>query len=110
LKCGNTVKIFQATISGETVEKVPKRILGWDAEKNDLTECATINDLIIMRGHETPENNPLTILKAFSTVSEVILRKVEEDFTYSAIQGIHECQRLPIKRNMKLSFLVCRTK
>jgi hypothetical protein len=57
-------------ISGETVEKVLKHILGWNAEKNDLTECATINDLIIMRGHETPENHPLTILKGFSTVSE----------------------------------------
>ena len=59
-------------ISGETVEKVPKQILGGDAEKNDLTECATINDLITMRGHETPENHPLTILKGFSTVSEVL--------------------------------------
>ena len=58
-------------ITGETVEKVPKQILGWDAEKNDLTECATINDFIIMRGHETPENHPLTIQKGFSTVSEV---------------------------------------
>ncbi|MGZ6202517.1 MAG: hypothetical protein ACXWM6_13460, partial [Thermodesulfobacteriota bacterium] len=44
-------------------------ILGGDAEKNDLTECATINDLIIMKGHETPENHPLTIVKGFSTVS-----------------------------------------
>ena len=26
-----------------------------------------------MRGHETPENHPLTILNGFSTVSEVIL-------------------------------------
>ena len=32
-----------------------------------------INDLIIMRGHETPENHPLTILKVFSTVSEVLV-------------------------------------
>ena len=31
----------------EAVEKVPKQILGRDAEKNDLTECATINDLIL---------------------------------------------------------------
>ena len=38
----------------ETVEKVPKHILGRDAEKNDLTECATINDLTMIRGHETP--------------------------------------------------------
>jgi hypothetical protein len=48
------------------------QVLGRDAEKNDLTECAEINDLIIMRGHETPENHPLTILKGLSTVSEAI--------------------------------------
>jgi len=58
-------------ITGETVEKVPKQILGRDPEKNDFTECATINDLIIMSGPETPENHSLTILKGFSTVSEV---------------------------------------
>jgi hypothetical protein len=34
------------SVAGETVEKVPKQIPGEDAEKNDLTECATINDLI----------------------------------------------------------------
>ena len=45
-------------LSFETVEKVPKRILGRDAEKNDLTGCATIKDLTIMKGHETPENHP----------------------------------------------------
>ena len=59
--------------SSETVEKVPKQILGGDAEKNDLTECATINDLTITSGHETPENHPLTILKGFSTVSPVLV-------------------------------------
>jgi hypothetical protein len=59
-------------ISGETVEKAPKQILGGDAEKNDFTECATINDLTIMKGRETPKNQALTILKGFSTVSEVI--------------------------------------
>ncbi len=56
--------------SGETVEKVPRQILGGDAEKNDLTECATIDDLAITKGRETPENRALTILKGFSTVSE----------------------------------------
>ena len=35
--------------SGETVEKIPKQILGGDAEKNDFTESATINDLTIMK-------------------------------------------------------------
>ena len=56
--------------TGETVEKVRKQILGGDAEKNDFTECATINDLTIMKGRETPKNQALTILKGFSTVSE----------------------------------------
>ncbi len=45
-------------IYSEPVEKVPKRILGREAEKSDLTECATINHLIIMKGHETLENHP----------------------------------------------------
>jgi UTP:GlnB (protein PII) uridylyltransferase len=71
-------------ILGETVEKVPKQILGGDAEKNDLTECVTINDLIVTRGHETPENHPLTILKAFSTVSEEKVKKGAASSTYKA--------------------------
>ena len=65
-------------ITGETVEKVPKQILWGDAEKNDLTECARINDLTIMKGRETPKNQALTILKGFSTVSEVL-----NDFPFS---------------------------
>ena len=56
-------------VYSETVEKVPKQTLGGDAEKNDFTECATINDLTIMKGRETPKNQALTILKGFSTVS-----------------------------------------
>ena len=38
-------------IDSETVEKVPKQTLGRDAEENDFTECATINDLTITKGH-----------------------------------------------------------
>jgi hypothetical protein len=34
-------------------------------EKNDLTEFTTINDLTIMRGHETPKNLPLTHTEGF---------------------------------------------
>jgi len=60
------------TSTGETVEKVPKQILGGDAEKNDFTECATINDLTITKGRETPKNQALSILKGFSTVSEEV--------------------------------------
>jgi hypothetical protein len=35
-----------------------------------------------MRGHETPENQPLTILKGFSTVSEGVLGKMGANNTY----------------------------
>jgi hypothetical protein len=34
----------------EAVEKVPKQILGRDAEKSDLIECATINDFMLRKG------------------------------------------------------------
>jgi len=50
----------------EAVEKVPKQILGQDAEKSDLLKCATINDLILRKGQETPENIVLTHQKDFS--------------------------------------------
>jgi hypothetical protein len=50
----------------EAVEKVPKQILGRDAEKTDLTECPTINDLRLGKGQETPENIILTRQKDFS--------------------------------------------
>ncbi len=39
----------------EAVEKVPKQILGRDAEKSDLTECATINDLMPGKGQVPPK-------------------------------------------------------
>jgi hypothetical protein len=64
-------------IDSETVEKVPKQILGGDAEKNDFTECATINDLTIIKGRETPKNQALTILKSFSTVSEELTIRLD---------------------------------
>jgi len=50
----------------EAVEKVPKQIFSRDAEKNDLTECATINDLMLGKGQVTPENIVLTGQKDFS--------------------------------------------
>jgi hypothetical protein len=34
----------------EAVGKVSKQILGRDAEKSDLIECATINDLMFGKG------------------------------------------------------------
>jgi len=54
------------SLSVEAVEKVPKQILGRDAEKNDLAECAIINDLILGKGQVTPENIVLTGQKDFS--------------------------------------------
>jgi len=56
LKSGIPIWVLVLRTSGETVEKVPKQILRGDAEKNDFTECATINDLTIMKGRETPKN------------------------------------------------------
>jgi len=49
----------------EAVEKVPKQILGSDVGKNDLTECATINDLMVGRGQATPKNHPTRPLRGF---------------------------------------------
>jgi len=82
LKCGNDEGISKETIPGETVEKVPKQILGGDAEKDDFTECATIDDLTMMKGRATPKNQALTILKGFSTVSEEALKKFFAVSTY----------------------------
>jgi hypothetical protein len=77
---GKTLKTrFQERLS----KKSPGRFLGEMQKKNDLTECATINDLIIMKGHETPENHPLTILKGFSTVSEGVLTKEVAGYAYN---------------------------
>ena len=64
----------------EAVEKVPKQILGRDAEKNDLTECATINDLMLGKGQVTPENIVLTGQKDFS-YRLVRYRKNSKDWT-----------------------------
>ena len=50
----------------EAVEKVPKQILGRNAGKIDLVECATINDLMFGKGQETPANIGLTRQKDFS--------------------------------------------
>jgi hypothetical protein len=45
--------------------KSPQADSWGDAEKNDLTECATINDLTIMRGHETAKNHPFNYTEGF---------------------------------------------
>jgi len=53
------------SLSVEAVGKVPKQILGQDAEKSDLIECVTINDLMLGKGHVTPENTVVTGQKDF---------------------------------------------
>jgi hypothetical protein len=64
----------------EAVEKVPKHILGRDAEKNDLIECATINDLMLGKGQRTPENIVLIRQKDFS-YRFVGVRRIQSDET-----------------------------
>jgi hypothetical protein len=49
----------------EAVEKVPKQISGRDAEKSDLIECATINDLTLGKGQMTPEYYRLIPVRGF---------------------------------------------
>jgi len=51
-----TQKRRAAELGVEAVEKVSKEIFGRDAEKNDLIECSTINDLQVGKGKLTPEN------------------------------------------------------
>jgi hypothetical protein len=52
----------------EAVEKVPKQISGRDAEKSDLIECATINDLMLGKGQEGSRRPPKT---SFSLVKRI---------------------------------------
>ena len=53
----------------EAVEKVPKQILGRDAEKSDLIECATINDLMLGKGQRPPKTSFSLVKRAFPTDS-----------------------------------------
>jgi hypothetical protein len=57
--------IFCKGLAVEAVEKTPKHILGRDAEKSDLIECTTINDLMLGKGQETPESHPLIVMLDF---------------------------------------------
>jgi hypothetical protein len=49
----------------EAVEKVPKKIFRRDVEKNDLTDFAKINDLMLGKGQVTSEYIVLTGQKDF---------------------------------------------
>jgi hypothetical protein len=53
-------------LSVEAVEKVSKRIFRRDAEKSDLIECATINDLTFGKGQVTPKKIVLLVKRDFS--------------------------------------------
>jgi hypothetical protein len=59
----------------EAVEKVPKQILGRNAEKSDLIECATINDLMFGKGEVTSEISVKTAKATFSTGSLCFTKK-----------------------------------
>ncbi len=50
----------------EAVEKVPKQILGRDAEKSNLIGCARINDLMPGKGQVTRKTIVLTRQKEVS--------------------------------------------
>jgi hypothetical protein len=65
LRVGACVTRTPLNSAVEAVEKVPKQILGRDAEKSDLIECATINDLMPREGQVTPENHPLIVVRGF---------------------------------------------
>jgi hypothetical protein len=60
----STASVRSAELSVEPVEKASKQILRRDGEETDLTECATINDLMLGRGQVTPENHPLIAVRA----------------------------------------------
>jgi hypothetical protein len=47
----------------EAVEKVPKQILGRDAERSDLIECAPINDLMRGKGQKKPPKTSFSLVK-----------------------------------------------
>jgi hypothetical protein len=48
---GSPINLAPGELLVESVEKVPKRIFGQDAGKSDFIEYATINDLILGKGH-----------------------------------------------------------
>jgi hypothetical protein len=54
------------TLGVEALEKIPKQILGRDAEESDLIERATTNDAILGKGQVTPEDIVLTCQNDFS--------------------------------------------
>jgi hypothetical protein len=60
--------------SVEVVEKVPKRILGRDGKKSDLTECTTISGLMLEKGQASP-GDILIVKMTFSAGSLEYIKK-----------------------------------
>ena len=56
----------------EGVEKVPKEILELDLEKNELTECATLNDHMVGKGQVSSDPQKIVLTR-------------QEDFFYSLV-------------------------
>lgn len=59
------VSVHCLTLIVEAVEKVPREAFGSVGGKNDLIECATINDLMPGRHQATPGNHPTGPLRGF---------------------------------------------
>ena len=53
----------------EALEKIPKEILALELEKNELTECATLNDLMLAKGQVTRKKSFSLVKRTFSTAS-----------------------------------------
>ena len=55
--------------------------------KNDLTECARIDDLMLWKGQETPENSLQILKRTFSTVSLGLnkMKKKEQNIIYAVL-------------------------
>jgi len=57
----------------EAVEKVPRQIPERDAEKSDLMECATINDLMLGKGQGPPKTSFSLVKRTFPAGSIAML-------------------------------------
>jgi len=58
----------------EAVEKVPGQVFGRDAEKNDLTECATFNNFMLGKV-QVPTVIVLTGQKDFSYMLVICMKR-----------------------------------
>jgi hypothetical protein len=61
--CANTRPTAEPLV--EAVEKVNFDRIWSVGRKSDLSECSVFDNLMLARGHETPENHPLITVKGF---------------------------------------------